>query len=98
MAKTRVSQSMADLSEEKTEMPEDGAVTNAVLILASTWPVTFDLKNGNLRCSRCRQSIIAIGRNGIGYMTNIQDIMGQVVMHMIQAHQYTREGAIENGE
>jgi hypothetical protein len=98
MAKTRVSQSMADLSEERTEMPEYGAISNVLLVMSSMWAVAFDLKNGNLRCSKCRQSIIAIGKNGVGYMTTIQEIMGQVVMHMIQVHNYTREGTIENGE
>jgi predicted small metal-binding protein len=89
---------MADLSDKRTEMPADGAVSNDLLMMASLWSVTFDLQSANLRCVRCGQSIMAIGAKGMGYMTNIQEVMGQIVMHMIQAHGYTREGIIGNGK
>jgi hypothetical protein len=83
---------MERLSEKRAEPPTDGQVTNQMLMAATQWPVRFDLKHAHLRCMKCQQSILAMGKNGQGYQTTCQDIMGMVVMHMIQVHQYTREG------
>jgi hypothetical protein len=95
MAKT-LSQNPADLSDEMAEMPEDGAVTNEMLLKASEWAVNFDNLNHHIRCAGCRQSIMATGKNNRGYTTNVQTILGLVTMHMIQAHNWTREG-IQDG-
>lgn len=88
-------ESMKSLSERRTTPPTDGQVTNQMLVAATQWPVRFDLKSGHLRCMKCQQGILSMGKNGRGYQTTCQDIMGLVVMHMIQAHEFTREG--ENG-
>jgi hypothetical protein len=91
MAKT-MSDHPRDLSDEMAAMPEEGAVDNAMLLKASVWAVKFDNLNHHIRCVGCQQSIMATGKNGRGYTTNIQTILGLVVMHMIQKHNWTREG------
>jgi hypothetical protein len=91
MAKT-MSQNPADLSDEMVTMPEEGEVTNDMLLKASIWAVNFDNLNHHIRCAGCRQSIMATGKNNHGYTTNVQTILGLVVMHMIQVHNWTREG------
>jgi hypothetical protein len=73
------------------------AVTNAMLVIASEWSVRFDIRSNHLRCIGCQQSILSMGKNGIGYTSSIQEMMGQIVAHMIQAHKFTREGLLENG-
>jgi len=89
------SQSPAELSDKMATPPTDGAVTNAMLMAASTWPISFDIRTNHVRCGRCRQSIQSMGKNGIGYTGDAQTLMGLVVMHMIQVHKYTREGIID---
>lgn len=87
----------AEPSEKMAAPPPEGAVTNAMLLKGSSWPLAFDIRNNHLRCGSCRQSVQSLGKNNIGYTSNVQTILGLVVMHMIQAHGFTREGFIENG-
>lgn len=86
-----------DLSEEKVTPPPEGQVTNDMLVAATQWPVKFDIRHHHIRCIKCQQSIMSMGKNGQGYTTNNQTILGLTVMHMIQTHQFTREGAKTDG-
>lgn len=88
---------LSEPSDKQAIPPPDGAVTNEMLLRASTWPLAYDIRNNHIRCGSCRQSVQSLGHNNIGYTSNVQTILGLVVMHMIQTHGFTREGAIENG-
>jgi hypothetical protein len=90
------SEMMDRLNTNHKPMPPGGGVTNDMLMAATQWPLTFDLESMHIRCVSCKQSVMSMGlkKQGkrIGYQATSQDIMGNTVMHMIQRHNFDREG------
>ena len=76
-----------------TAVKTEFQIAAQVIERVSSLPFDTAVENGRVdcRCYLCRQSVFCMARNYTGYHTSINELRSGILVHMMQAHGWTRE-------
>jgi len=85
---------LSQLSGQLVEPPAEFAVSADVWTAVRDWPTQLADRGGQIHtvCGRCDQSIMVMAKDGQAYSYAELDQDGLTLAHLIQRHEWTREG------
>ena len=83
----------AKCSEEMVPVPPGMELHQVVTEQAQSWGLHLTERDGchHVACGACGQSVLRLSRGGV-YRWTAAELISGTVSHMIQRHEWTREG------